>query len=172
MKELETNQYIELYNPLSNNYFPVRILERNSDGYLVRSLFKRKEINIYDFQLKTYGFRNTGISEKLLEKIGFKKEGLVYSFENIRIWECQIGELNKTDHPYHLYEYNSKHLGYAILDDTEIENFKTDFSQIENEKVREKYTFVYSINDIFSHLLKKKPGQFTYDEFDKIIIDK
>ena len=172
MNKFKTNQYIELYNPLRNNYFPVRILERTNNGYRVRSILINKEINIYDFQLENYGFRNIWISKELLEKIGFKKEGLIYSFENIIIWECLIGELNKIEHPYYLYEYNSQHLGYVILDENEIENFKADFRNIENEKIRKNYTFINSMNDVFNYLMKQKPKQFSYDKFDKIIIGK
>lgn len=171
MNKLEKNQYIELYNPLRNNYFPVRILERIKDGYLVRSLIIDKEINIYDFQLKTYGFRNTWVSQELLERIGFKKDELIYTFENIKICECLTGELNKIDHPYYLYEYKSKHLGYTILTENEIENFKIDFKEIENEKVRKHYSFINSMNEVFDYLLKKMPEQFSYEKFDKIIVN-
>ncbi|CAA0220261.1 hypothetical protein [Tenacibaculum maritimum] len=172
MSIFETNQYIELYNPLRNNYFPVRILERTKDGYLVHSLIINKEINIYDFQLKTYGYRNTWISQELLERIGFKKDGLIYTLGNIIIWECLTGELNKIDHPYYLYKYKSKHLGYAILSENEIEDFKNDFQKIENEKIRERYSFISSMNEVFDYLLEQKPREFSYEKFDKIIIDK
>ncbi|NMH89118.1 hypothetical protein [Flavivirga algicola] len=175
MTEIKTNQYIELYNPLRNNYFPVRILNKTQDGYLALSILTDKEINIYNYQLDTYGYRNIWISEKLLSKLDFKKDSLCYTLNDIIIWECLTGELSDIEHPYYLYEYKSKHLGYAILNETEIERFKNDFKAIEyksnNDGIKSRYSFANSINDILNHLLELKPEEYSYERFDKIFID-
>lgn len=174
MIEFNTNEYIDIYNPAENNYFPIRILKKNENGYNVLLLPNDKQINIYDYQLNTYGYKKIRISEKLLDKLGFKKTGFIYTLENITIWECLIGELKKLEHPYYLYEYNSKHLGYAFLKENEVEKFKKEYNEIDfdstNHKIMENYFFTNSINDVFAHLLKHMSEKYNYKEFDKIIL--
>ncbi|MCG8803974.1 hypothetical protein [Tenacibaculum finnmarkense] len=174
MTNFEVNDYIELYDPFKNSYLPVRILELNEDGYNVKSLINKKEFNIYNYQLMEYGFRNTWISEKLLIKLGFVKDKLIYNFENIVIWECLIGELTKIDHPFYLYESRSKHFGYAIFENNKLLEFKIDFKNLiknsERNEISEKYLLTSSINILFKYLIKYNSNKFSYEAFDNIII--
>jgi len=175
MIEFSNNEYIEINNPGKNNYVPIRILNKGENGYNALLLPNSKEIKIYDYQLINYGYKKIWISEKLLNELGFKKDGFIYTLGNIIIWECFIGELKNISHPYYLYEYNSKFLGYAILDKNEIEEFKKDYAEIdfnsEKHTIKEKYFFTSSIDDLFNHLLKVKHGKYNYEEFDKIILE-
>lgn len=174
MTNFKINEYIDLYDPFKNNYLPVRILNKIEDGYFAKSLINDKEFKVNNYKLKNYGYRQKWISEKLLIKLGFEKNKLIYNFENIVIGECLIGELKNIDHPYYLYEYNSKHLGYAILKKNELLEFKQDFKNLlnnpENNEINEKYLITSSINILFKFLLKQEPKRFSYETFDKIII--
>lgn len=106
--------------------------------------------------------------------MGFKKDKFIYSLGNIIIWECLIGELNNIDHPYYLYEYKSKFLGYTILNKNNIEEFKKDYAEIDfnstKHEIMEEYFFTSSINDLFNHLLDKIE-KYNYEKFDKIILE-
>ncbi len=176
MENFKPNQYIELFNPGKNNYFPIRILEENDNGYKAIILENDKKINVYEYQLKSYGYRNIWITEKLMNQLGFEKNGLIYSRQNTIVWECLIGDLKQTEHPYYLYEFNSKHLGYVILNADEVDQFREDYNEIEfeaaNHKIKEKYSFTSSINDIFTSLMEKAPNDFNYEILDKIVINK
>lgn len=176
MENFKPNQYIELFNPGKSNYFPIRILEKNDNGYKALILESDKKINVYEYQLKTYGYQDIWITEKLLSQLGFEKKGLVYSRKNIIFWECLIGDLEQIEHPYYLYEFSSKHLGYAILEENEVDQFKKDYKEIEfediNHKIKEKYFFTNSINDIFKCLMEKEPNNFNYENFDEILLAK
>lgn len=174
MTNFEVNDYIELYDPYKNSYLPVRILKPNEDGYNVKSLINKKEFNIYNYQLIDYGFRKTWISEKLLIKLGFVKDKLIYTSENIVIWECLIGELKKIEDPFYLYETRSKHFGYAIFENSKLPEFKIDFKNLiqnsERKEISEKYLLTSSISILFKYLLKHNSNEFSYETFDNIII--
>lgn len=150
MIEFKTNEYIEIYNPSKHNYIPIRILSKNKNGYDALLLPNSKQVNIYNYQLNTYGYKKIWITEKLLSQLGFKKEGLNYTLEDITIFECLIGELKNIDHPYYLYEFSSKHLGYAILKKNEVDEFIKDYKEIDfnstNHKITEKYNFTNYYN--------------------------
>jgi len=175
MIEFSNNEYIEINNPGKNNYIPIRILHKNEDGYNAILLPTSKEIKIYNYQLINYGYKKIWVSEKLLNQLGFKKVGFIYTLGNTIIWECIIGEMKNIIDPYYLYEYKSKFLGYAILKDNEVENFKKDYTKIDfnstNHEIKEKYFFTSSISDIFNRLLDDGLENYNYKEFDKIILD-
>lgn len=174
MIEFNNNEYIEIYNPGKHNYVPIRILNKNENGYNAILLPNSKEIKIYDFHLN-YGYKKICISEKLLKKLGFKKDEFIYTLGNITIWECLIGEIKNINEPYYLYEFESKFLGFAILNENELKDFKKDFKEIDfnstNHNIKEKYYFTNSINDVFNHLLKYNFEKCNYEEFDKIILE-
>lgn len=172
MIEFNDNEYIEIYNPLKHNYVQIRILNKNENGYNAILLQSSKEIKIYDYHLN-YGYKKKCISENLLNKLGFKKEGFIYTLGNIKIWECIIGEIKKINEPYYLYEYESRFLGFAILNKNELKEFKKDFHEIDFNStihnIKEKYFFTNSINDVFNYLLKHNLKKYNYKEFDKIM---
>lgn len=173
MTDFKPNEYIELYNPGKNNYFPIRILSKNENGYEVMSLRNNKKINISNYYLTRYGYKRIWVSEELLSQLGFKKEGLIYSFENTIIVECLIGEVKIIDHPYYLYEYNSNHLGYAILKKNEIEAFLDDYKKIDfnasNHPIKEKYKFTSLIDEVFAYLIEQNTEELNYEKLDEII---
>jgi len=175
MEKFKPNTYIELFNPAKNNYFPIRILENTENGYKALILENGKEINVYDYQLKTYGYRNIWINEKILNGLKFKKNGLEYKLNDILLFEGLIGNLKSIDHPFYLFEFSSKHLGFAILNKDELKDFKSDYEKIkynDNEQtIKEKYTFSSDINDVFTKLTETKSNKFDYDLFDKIIVE-
>lgn len=176
MDNLRTNQYVELFNPLKNSYFPVRIKDKIKEGYRAVSILSGKEINIYYYQLKNYGFRKIWVSDSILKKLNFNKNNLIYKLEDVIIFECLIGKLENVDDPYYLYEYKSKHLGFAILDQDNIEDFKQQFEQMNYDSpedlIKEQYSFAQSIDDIFKKLIQNKPDQYNFNFFDKIITEK
>ena len=176
MKNFKINEYINLYDPFKNNYLPVRILERNKDGYNVKALLNDRKFNIYDYQIENYGFQKNWISEKLLIKLGFEKNGLIYKLDDLIVWECLIGELQNIEHPYYLYEYSSKHLGYAIFKNELLIQFKNDFKNVQlnskNNIIKDKYLITSSVNTLFESLTKITPEKYNYTIFDKLIINK
>src|SRR5690606_25927168 len=155
-----------------NNFFPVRILEGNNNEYRALILANNKKISIYEYQLKTYGYHHIYIADYLLERLGFERDGFNYRYKDIIVCECLIGELQKDDYPFYLYQLRTKHLGYAILNINEILEFQEEYKKIEfdakNHKIKEKYFFTSRINEVFTHLIKKAPDEFTYEMFDKI----
>lgn len=74
MENINTNDYIELFNPGKNNYFPIRILGKSDNGNKVLILGTGKELNVYEYQLKTYGYRNIWITEEMMIQLGFNKK--------------------------------------------------------------------------------------------------
>ncbi|WP_272149737.1 hypothetical protein [Tenacibaculum aiptasiae] len=174
MPNLNLNEYIELYNPANNTYFPVRVVKQINQGFNVFSILNSKYIDIYNYQIEKFGYQKTWISKNLLEEIGFTKEGYLYSFENIVVYECLTGELKERDFPSKGYNFYSKHYGYAILNKNQYEEFIIDFREIEfnssNSKIAEKYFLTCDINDVFETLLKLKNTQFSYEQFDNIIL--
>lgn len=78
--------------------------------------------------------------------------------------------------PYYFYEGYSKHLGFAVLNKNEIAQFKNDFKEIDfnevNHKIKGKYFFASSLNDVFMQLIIKEPNFFNFQIFDKIFLDK
>ena len=158
MKNFKPNSYIELFNPGRMNYFPVRILEKIDNSYRALNLHNKIEINIYDYQLNKYGFRNIWITEDLLYKLGFVRNDFIFSFENIVIFECIIGDSIYNENPFYLFEFNSKFLGYAIIDNNKKDEFINDYRKIDfnsiDYSIMKKYYFTSLINDVFSHLME------------------
>jgi hypothetical protein len=174
MINLNLNEYIDLYDPVKNYYLSVRIIEIEDEGYKCKALSNNKEFKITDYHLKNYGFRRNWISENILNELGFKKNGLLYKLEDIIVWECLIGKLENIEHPYYIYEYSSKHLGYAIFEEHNLIAFQKDFKIVDynsdNKELIDKYLITSSINVLFEKLIKRNSDKYSYEEFDKIII--
>ena len=174
MQKFKSNTYIELFNPATNYYFPIRILENTQNGYKAIILENNKRINVFDYQLKTYGYKNIRINEKILNELGFEKDGLEYRLNDFLLFEGLIGDLKSVDHPFYLFEFNSRHLGFAILNKDELKDFKLNYDKINfNEMehtIKNKYTFTSNVNDVFSKLIEDNSNEYDYDLFDKIIV--
>ena len=110
-----------------------------------------------------------------MNKIGFEKDGLKYKLNDFLVFEGLIGNLKNTEHPFYLFEFDSKHLGFAILKKEELKAFESDYKKIEFNKkehpIKEKYFFSSNINDIFLKLMENKRNEFNYEMFDKIIVE-
>lgn len=178
MKNFKSNQFLGLFNPNQNNYFPVRILKRIHSGYRVLVLENKEEIDIYDYQIETYGYHTIWPTEKLMSQIGFKKENLKYSYKNVIVYECILGNSEKINYliPLHRHYYSSTvHLGFTILDKSESNEFINDCNKIDfkatSYEIKKKYCFINSIDDILSHLIYKFPKEYNYEIFDKLILD-
>lgn len=174
MRNIEVNEYIDLYDPIKNYYLPVRIVSMEDNLFNCKVLSNDKEIRITDYHLKNYGFRKNWITEIMLKDLGFKKNGLLYELESINVWECLIGHLENIKHPYYIYEYSSKHLGYAIFQEHELNKFKDDFQNVsydsDNKAFKNKYLITSSVNELFKILIKHNPKKYCYEDFDKIIV--
>lgn len=171
--KFEIDKYIELYDPFKNRYLPVRILEQNTDGYKVKLIPNGKEINIYNYQIKTYGYRELWISRELLEYLGTEKNGLKTQIDSTIVWECLIGELKNSERNQYIYEFSSKFLGYAIISDDSLKEFMQDFKKIDfnsdNKEFKSKYLISSSANELFNQLKKNKSEKYNFDELDKIV---
>lgn len=173
MKEFETNQYIELYDPFKSRYLPVRILKKNTDGYLVKFISIEKEINIYEYQLKNYGYRELWNSRELLEFLEFKKDGLKNQLGSLIVWECLLGELKNNGNNHFIYEYSSKFLGYALLQENSFDEFEKDFAKLnynsDSTEFEKKYLISSSANQLFNHLKDINPDKYNIEKIDKIV---
>lgn len=168
------NEYIELYNILTGKYFLVRILNVNQNGYKIKILSKNKIIDIYDDRIRNDNCRKLNISKRLLEKIGFQHDNFIYKFKDTFIYEAMFGnlEINK---PYKIYEYKSKHLGYYLLNNNELEDLNIILKDI--SILKSKYTDfkklkrIYSVNDIIQVLVEKYQDELNYETIDKKICE-
>ncbi len=172
--KFKENEYVNLYNPASRDFFSVRILNSRANGYKVKVLKTEQEKDFQDFYFNTYGYHRICISNEILQNLGFQKKDFQYKLDYFIVWECLTAKnltiiLNK----YPIADF--KHLGYAIIKQEQESNFIEDFKHAQENKntstlklFKEKYKLTFMINNLFEELIKINPNKYNYEEFDKL----
>jgi hypothetical protein len=114
--EFQSGKYLELFNPIKNNYFPVRILEVKETGISVKILSTGSERTFANYYLNNYHYRFPNISHELLKNCGFENhnKGLIWKRGNIIVVECLQGEIKNNDYVTFFINFSSRFLGYKV----------------------------------------------------------
>ncbi|MCT3786921.1 hypothetical protein HZQ67_06025 [Elizabethkingia anophelis] len=164
---IKLNEYLDIFDPIKREYFPIRVISFTEKGILAKFLNPKREREIQLYYIKNYGYKKSFINNELLENCGFKKENeLEYHKENKIIIECLIGQLKPAPYPFYL-GYESNYFGYKFLNShsdsvkfkeillstdiqTSIEDFKSEHSTTTNiETLRD---FINLSNDEFDEI--------------------
>ncbi|TVZ26585.1 hypothetical protein JM83_3226 [Gillisia sp. Hel_I_86] len=174
---LESGNYIELYNPLKYNFFPVRILESDSNRIKVKILSTEKDRYFDNYYLDQFGFRIPFISEKLINYCGFNRIDKSPIFNNkdydLSIIECYQGKIDRNQFLRTL-DIETRFLGFKILEKNKEEEFieilkklpfNCDFKSFQKENKL--------INSGNANILFKKLNEFGINDIntDKIILE-
>lgn len=172
MTTFKQNEYIELYNPAKYNYFTIRILSKSENGYNALILDNRKKEEIYSYAIETYGFRRNFINRELFVNAGFTKDNLVYTKNDLVVFECLIGKLEQD--PYYLYNnyFSSRFLGYAFLKENELNYFKTKLEKIQfktnADDFKKEFNLSSSVLEFFNFLIRNDPDFDSLEKLDNL----
>lgn len=170
--KFKENEYVNLYNPASRDFFAVRILIRQANGYKVKVLQTEQEKDFQDFYFDTYGYHRICISDEMLQNLGFLKNNLQYKLDDFIVWECLHIESEEIKIVFNFPFSDLENLGYVFLNEKSLEQFTEDFKDIQEKKnsenFKEKYNPTFMANDLFEELIKTNPKKYNYEEFDKL----
>lgn len=167
--EFTSGDYLELFNPINNNYFPVRILESVETGIKVKILGTGEEKNIGNYYLNNYDHRIPNTSSELLENCGFINENrsLIWKRNNIMVVECFQGKIEKKNEESFFVDFSSRFLGYKITTQNNLDEFLTVLNQtpydFDKEEFSKKYSTVSRAIKLFKELSKHGLNQLDTD---------
>lgn len=176
MFNFKINDYIEIYNPATTKYFPVRILNSLEKGYEVTLLDQNKTFILSYYQLKRYGFQKIWITDDILKSLSFSNDGYLFNFKEIYIFYCILPKFEKTQDPFFLFGYSSSFLGYRIFKQEDLINFKQDWKKAIDEKnesiLESNYTCINEINELLRNSIFSNSHQLEREEIDNLILKK
>jgi len=114
----ELHEYWEIFEPSKKVFFPVRVIDLDSDGIICHFLNSKKNRKIYNYSLATHGYIKPSISDELLISCGFEQNNIEFIKENKIVIKCLVGELKESIFPYYA-DFNYNIFGYKFLKNKE-----------------------------------------------------
>ena len=89
--DIKLDEYLEIFDPLKKEYFPIRVISHTEKGIIAKFLKSEVEKEIQYYHIKTYGYKKSFINNEMIKNCGFTHiNGLEYHKDNQIIIEYLI----------------------------------------------------------------------------------
>ena len=169
----KSGDYLELFNPAKNSYFPIRIKNIKETGLIVKILNTGKECLFQNYYMQNYPYKIPSISHKLLLNCGFvnKNNILVWERDNHVIIECLHGNIRNKNYQNIIFDNSIRFLCFKITKASEYSNFlkllKENLDEENIDEFKKKNEIIKTANELFTKLYE---NGLTNLETDKIIL--